>query len=314
MAIMLACGALAAEGQAVAATASSATPPPRAYIGMAYDAARGNVVLFGGWNGVGYLADTWTWDGATWAPQASNLPRTQGKRRHGLRPGSRGGRPVRRMERIGSAGRHVDVGRHDVDAADPLDISIGQVRPSDGVRPAPGVLVLFGGQGLSGILGDTWTWNGTNWHLEQPPTSPDARSLVGMADYGLTRVVIFDGWDGFLTYHRQTWAWDGATWAMARRPPRPSGRASVGMAFDAARGEIVMFGGTHGTGVRLDDTWTWSRVWEQHPAVSPSERDGMGMAYDEAHQVVVLFGGYHPGVLGDTWTWDGALWTLAAAG
>ena len=37
---------------------------------MAYDAATGNVVLFGGNNGSSALRDTWTWDGATWTKQA----------------------------------------------------------------------------------------------------------------------------------------------------------------------------------------------------------------------------------------------------
>jgi hypothetical protein len=38
---------------------------------MAYDAATGKVVLFGGWTPSGALGDTWTWDGSTWTRQAS---------------------------------------------------------------------------------------------------------------------------------------------------------------------------------------------------------------------------------------------------
>jgi hypothetical protein len=38
------------------------------------------------------------------------------------------------------------------------------------------------------------------------------------------------------------------------------------------------------------------------------------MAYDAARQEVVLFGGYRPGVVGDTWTWDGSTWTLVDPG
>ena len=43
---------------------------------MAYDSATGNVVLFGGYgktgyiNNVGYLADTWAWNGTTWTQQS----------------------------------------------------------------------------------------------------------------------------------------------------------------------------------------------------------------------------------------------------
>ena len=41
---------------------------------LAYDAARGRVVLFGG-SGGGYLADTWEWDGNDWIQRTpSNSP------------------------------------------------------------------------------------------------------------------------------------------------------------------------------------------------------------------------------------------------
>jgi hypothetical protein len=36
---------------------------------MAYDAATGTVVLFGGFRTVRLWADTWTWDGSTWTQQ-----------------------------------------------------------------------------------------------------------------------------------------------------------------------------------------------------------------------------------------------------
>jgi hypothetical protein len=36
---------------------------------MAYDAARGRVVLFGGRLGETFLSDTWEWDGNDWTPR-----------------------------------------------------------------------------------------------------------------------------------------------------------------------------------------------------------------------------------------------------
>jgi hypothetical protein len=53
-------------------------PSPREYSGMAYDVARGDVVLFGGYDWAAALGDTWTWDGATWtqlSPSSSPKPR-----------------------------------------------------------------------------------------------------------------------------------------------------------------------------------------------------------------------------------------------
>jgi hypothetical protein len=36
---------------------------------MAYDAATGTAVLFGGALFTGYLGDTWTWNGTTWTEE-----------------------------------------------------------------------------------------------------------------------------------------------------------------------------------------------------------------------------------------------------
>nr|MDA8292961.1 hypothetical protein [Actinomycetota bacterium] len=47
--------------------------------------------------------------------------------------------------------------------------------------PATGTMVLFGGDGSSGLLADTWTWNGTTWTKQSPTTSPSARYGASMA-------------------------------------------------------------------------------------------------------------------------------------
>jgi hypothetical protein len=38
-------------------------------MGLAYDAARNRVVLFGGTDELGLLRDTWTWDGTDWTSE-----------------------------------------------------------------------------------------------------------------------------------------------------------------------------------------------------------------------------------------------------
>ncbi len=52
-------------------------------------------------------------------------------------------------------------------------------------------------------------------------------------------------------------------------------------------------------------------VTQQFPQTSPPARSDYGMTYDSVHSQVVIFGGQGStnGVLGDTWTWDGANWT-----
>jgi len=92
----------------------------------------------------------------------------------------------------------------------------------------------------------------------------------------------------------------------------PSGRMSAAMAYDAARGEVVMFGG-HGASGVLGDTWTWdgSGWTQQHPAESPLPREQAAMAFDPVGGRVILFGGTAPSQaapLDDTWSWDGSNW------
>src|SRR5438045_437701 len=83
-------GALFSDATAAAPSGSwtqvfpATSPPPRGAGGMAFDAARGNVVLFGGavrtsgQSSNSSYGDTWTWDGTNWtqrSPAASPSPR-----------------------------------------------------------------------------------------------------------------------------------------------------------------------------------------------------------------------------------------------
>jgi hypothetical protein len=53
--------------------APASSPPARSDAAIAYDAATGTVVLFGGFTrtagDIVTFGDTWTWDGSTWAKQ-----------------------------------------------------------------------------------------------------------------------------------------------------------------------------------------------------------------------------------------------------
>jgi hypothetical protein len=81
------------------------------------------------------------------------------------------------------------------------------------------------------------------------------------------------------------------------------------MAYDAARQQTVMFGGSGGN--QSNDTWVWDGVnWTQKtPASVPPGRYRHSMAYDSDRQKVVMFGGSSSGYVNDTWEWDGVNWT-----
>jgi hypothetical protein len=94
-------------------------------------------------------------------------------------------------------------------------------------------------------------------------------------------------------------------------------RADAAITYDAARGQVVLFGGADNAR-DLADTWLWNgHGWSAAtPALSPRARSGAAMAYDPATKNAVLFGGIvtrnHQATLAlnDTWTWNGTSWTL----
>jgi Galactose oxidase, central domain len=53
--------------------ASANSPPARSYLAMTYDPVSGKVIAFGGFDGTGYLNDTWTFDGKSWAQIAPRV-------------------------------------------------------------------------------------------------------------------------------------------------------------------------------------------------------------------------------------------------
>ena len=71
----------------------------------------------------------------------------------------------------------------------------------------------------------------------------------------------------------------------------PSPRSAHSAAWDAARGELVVFGGFAGR-LPTDETWVWNGTWTlKNPTNRPPARVYANMVYDEARQQVVLFGG-----------------------
>jgi hypothetical protein len=166
--------------------------------------------------------------------------------------------------------------------------------------------VLFGrnstGWGVSPP--QTWTWDGTNWTLRQPATSPPERDYGAMAyDASHGNVVLWGGY-GDTGWLSDTWIWDGANWTQVASAAVCSGEGGAYMAYDATRHNIVL------AGEHCGDTWIWDgSTWtKQNPETSHLPIKG-GMAYDGISGNVVLFGGEY-NASGETWTWDGTNWTL----
>jgi Galactose oxidase, central domain len=73
---------------------------------------------------------------------------------------------------------------------------------------ATGTVVLFGGAGSQGVLGDTWVWDGSTWAKQHPAASPPARSDTAMAyDAATGTVVLFGGFKPASPALGSTWIW-----------------------------------------------------------------------------------------------------------
>jgi hypothetical protein len=250
------------------------SPSPRFGQAMAYDAARQEVVLFGGSNGTIIGAgetETWVWNGATWTQVFPAI------------------------------------------SPPPRDLA---AMTYDAAR---GKTVLFGGRNLSpgpgfgSELSDTWVWDGFDWTQVFPATHPSARIEHAITfDASRGEVVLFGGrLATFPSDFDDTWVWNGINWTQrfpATSPPPTGGHA---IAYDAARTQVIMFGGYDNGAFSRSDTWSWSGTdWAQlTPATSPPGRANHALAYDSTLREIVLFGGGSPSASGepgfnDTWVFQ----------
>jgi hypothetical protein len=232
-------------------------PPARQNASMAYDAATGTIVLFGGWRDAGghYFGDTWTWDGSTWTKQA---PATHPSARYFASMAyDAATHTIVLFGGYGGAGQLGDTWTWDGSTwtkQAPATSPPAEDGASMAYDAATGTIVLFGGYGSD--AGDTWTWNGSTWTKQAPATSPAGRYGTSMAYDAATGTIVLFGGEGPHGVLSGTWTWDGSTWTRQAPATHPSAREDAAMAYDAATHTIVLFGGSIGADV--GDTWTWN--------------------------------------------------------
>ena len=292
------------------------SPPPRTNPAMAFDAARGVVVMFGGFDPVHgvFLDDTWEWNGEAWSLAA---PADRPSPRQTALAYDAASRRVVLFGGVGHAGATDDTWEWDGLAWRPrLAVGgpprrYGHVMSYDSRRRR---VVLFGGQLTAALPAktDTWEWDGDRWTQAAPPTSPEGQLLQVMAyDPGRGVTVLYQ------TQAQLVWEYDGATWtprsSITAPPPARSGSAMTSVVLDPAAPPRsmapVLTGGTSTTdGAVLDDMWTWDgQSWIAIPPEVPLATTGHAMAIGRASQPVVFGGTPSSGVANAIWQWDGVL-------
>jgi hypothetical protein len=294
-------------------------PTARSSAAATYDAKDGYVLLFGGFTGTSVVqSDTWKFVGGVWSKLTESVHPP--------------GRYYASMDYDPAALEVVLFGGVNSSIlGDTWNFSgghwtnlTGTVGPGPTARYAAalaysakdGELVLFGGEILSGLVSDTWTFSGTNWTKISTYVHPSSRVAPMAADGQASGTVILFGGAGAGNVElNDTWTFHGLVWSHSL-PPTPAPRALGMMTYDEADGYVLLFGGiTNGSpSLTVGDTWKFVHGnWaELHPSVAPPPRQDGAITYDQADGYVLLFGGTTwngSAVFNDTWSYVGGSWT-----
>lgn len=280
-----------------------ALPRPSTDHAMAFDAARGRVVLFSGRASTTAPAvdDAWALDASGWsmlpAPGEPRLaagaaydPVTRNVLVFGGTPDGPAANAVARLTTWnGTAWTHATPG------GGPSPRSAAAVTYDLGAR----VLVVFGGYlANTGYANDTFTF-GSAWAMPPPPLALSVGGLSGIWDPDRA-IGLVTGPGVALLDPTRLWRWDGGLTQLT--PVGPTGRFEAMMAWN--RDEMIFAGGrTAGRGAILPtDTWSWKGSWMLRDDGPPFPRPASAMATDP--QGLVLFGGLSGSTtVGETWTW-----------
>jgi hypothetical protein len=286
----------------------------------AYDAERGETIIFGGHWSSSYYPETWTFDTAT-GNYTQKSPDTfvSGRRDHAMAYD-----PVNK-EIIMFGGYRADgTLLNDTWSWDGTDWTLLSPAASPSARydhvmaarPSDGAILLFGGY-TGSHTNETWLWNGTTWSQLSPETVPNANNTYYNA---MTYHEGLGGWFLYSENQGTTWLFNGTNWSQLTTAVHPNTGARPQIVYDASRGEVVLNGGDD-----LDsETWVFTAgEWAQKsPSTVPNRRRGNVIVYDSTTELVYsILGDYDSYYLytaaawssstqrQTTWSWDGTDWS-----
>jgi hypothetical protein len=126
-----------------------------------------------------------------------------------------------------------------------------------GFDPVSRRVLLFGGRrDDTGVRGDTWLWDGSNWTEQHSALAPSPRISAAISSGQM--LVLYGGGDLL----SDTWIWTGSTWKQMTPAQNPGGRRPSGAASDGTT--VFLFGGELRTGpssaILTSDVWDWDGV------------------------------------------------------
>lgn len=326
----------------------SGTPPARCCAAMAYDPETSQVIMFGGLGTQGDFGDTWVWTGTGWIrPHLALSPHSRDgasmvydQRLHGLvLIGGSPNAPVGPSERADLAATWLWTGtewkRLETVHAPAANSVPQSIRAPIAYDAATGRVVMVTTQmqtHFEACSTETWTFDGSDWRLEQPTTALPA-SVAALVDEpqtghiiavlaprapvvprGLLTTSCAAGSDAARALpSSSTWRWTSATWVETSAGTEPGGSRLE----PSSNGTVLGLDAISGRAMVLTDdderVWRWDGArWSAlaTAGIGPAPRSYSVQSVDrDGH--VVLFGGVGEpaGPLGyETWVWDAAHW------
>jgi hypothetical protein len=192
-------------------------PSPRVHHTLAYDRARGRVVLFGGFNSTSQqeLRDIWEWDGSTWQQSSVSGPTNtislgvayeeKTAALYFFSMAENGGTPT--------ASRLNGAALASAAAAAPPCVPIPRQFTALGANPGGLLLYTHSCDAAGTVQPQSWRWDGATW-TRVAGTQPSVRYNSAMAyDRDRNRVVLYGGEVASGTPDlADTWEFDGTTW------------------------------------------------------------------------------------------------------
>jgi hypothetical protein len=111
-------------------------------------------------------------------------------------------------------------------------------------------------------------------------------------DTAREQIVLFGGEASFSEFPDATWTWNGDRWSeVPSGGAAPSARVHHAMTYDAARAEVVMFGGFTPPSSDRGDTWLWNGSAWTRSGTDLAPRTHARMTYDANRGAAIVVGG-----------------------
>lgn len=286
----------------------SAGPSARRHHAMAYDSARGKVVLFGGLSGSTNVGDTWEWTatdlngGGSWQLRSTTGP---SPRDHcGLAYDSVRQKTVL-FGGLTSPGSNNETWEWDGASwtqVQPLNSPPAMDASLMAYDPARQRVVLVG----TPQLGATWEYDGAMWSVQAgsaPQIAPGYSSIA--YDAARSRLVATALTFGS-AYTTSIGVFERAatTWSFAEIGTYNLTSTGASAAYDPVRGRVVFVDNQAYGGQTT--VWVWNgttRTWTVVASGGPPPAEGRACVYDVAGAQLLIFGGRPPGGsdLNQTW-------------